>query len=287
MSNKRIAGVVILYNPREYFLKNILSYLEQINELLLFDNSTEKQEWLLNFVGSNSKIKYVCFEKNMGVAFALNYAANTFLKTDYDYLLTMDQDSFAPENMIEKVLPLTTYSQKVGIITPLHANKYNIPSTSGADTEEILVAKTSGNLLSLEAYKRTGPFNEDYFIDYVDIEYCMRLNLTGYKVIQNNSVILEHNEANIIEKHFFFRKVYPYNHSPIRFYYKTRNRFYLRDIYKHRFPEYFNIEIKLFLNNFLKVLLYEDHKYLKFKMSLLGYKHYKRGIKGKAPFQND
>ncbi len=48
MNEKIIGGVVIIYNPHKDILKNIHSYLTQINELLLFDNSNEKKEWLLD-----------------------------------------------------------------------------------------------------------------------------------------------------------------------------------------------------------------------------------------------
>ncbi len=223
----------------------------------------------------------------MGVAFALKYAANFFINAGFEYLLTMDQDSHVPEGMIENLLSGSSDYINIGIITPVHGNKFNIPATSGIAIEEILVAKTSGNILYLSAYKNTGVFNEDFFIDYVDIEYCIRLNLAGYKVLQLNSTVLEHNEGNISERNFFFKKVYPYNHAPIRFYYKSRNRFYLRDRFKSYFPHYFNSEIKLFINNFIKVILFEKYKIQKLKMSILGYLHYKNGIKGKAPFQND
>lgn len=286
MSNKRIGGVVIIYNPLRDIPDNINSYLAQVDELIIFDNTPKKPDWLSDFVNTNNKIKYVGFQKNMGVSYALNYAAKYFSESGFDYLLTMDQDSIVPQDMVQKLLKVIEKDESIGIVTPIHGNKYNTNAVQENKLQKLSVAKTSGNLLSLAAFQKTGVFNEDLFIDYVDIEYCMRLNITGYKVIQCNSVILEHNEANISEKRFFFKTVYPYNHSPIRLYYKTRNRFYLMDSYKDTFPEYFEIERKSFINNIIKVVLYENKKILKLKLSLIGYYHYLKGIKGRAPFNH-
>jgi rhamnosyltransferase len=33
---------------------------------------------------------------------------------------------------------------------------------------------SSGSALSAAAYRKLGPFREDYFIEYIDIEYCLR-----------------------------------------------------------------------------------------------------------------
>ena len=67
-----------------------------------------------------------------------------------------------------------------------------------------------------------GGFNDNYFIDYVDVEYCLRLNVEGYKIIQVNAARLYHNEANLEIKRIVGKTIYPYNHNPIRFYYKIK-----------------------------------------------------------------
>ena len=43
---------------------------------------------------------------------------------------------------------------------------------------------TSGSLLALAVFRRVGPMREDFFIDAVDFQYCLRLRRHGYKVIE-------------------------------------------------------------------------------------------------------
>jgi rhamnosyltransferase len=52
------------------------------------------------------------------------------------------------------------------------------------DMESVI---TSGSLLSLAAYTAIGPFREDFFIDHVDTEYCLRARLKHYRVIKTRS----------------------------------------------------------------------------------------------------
>ncbi len=282
--NDLIGGVVILYNPPIGILPNIYSYLEQVNELLLFDNSIEEKPWLTDFVRSKKKIIYKSFNKNLGVAFALNYAADLFIKLDYKFLLTMDQDSKAAPEMVSKLFCALDNKDKVGIISPYHLNKLDSNKIPDKVLEDKLVVMTSGNLLNLEAYKSVGPFNNEFFIDYVDIEYCLRLNLNNYKILRVNSAILFHNLGDITQKRLLFRSVYPYNHTPERMYFKVRNRFYLRYVYKKIFPDYFEYEFPLFRNMIFKILLFEKQRIKKIKYAIKGFIDYKKGV-NYSPFE--
>lgn len=192
----------------------------------------------------------------------------------------MDQDSKASSNLVESLLKTALNRQNVGIVSPLHSNKYGTHKNLSIRSDVTRVM-TSGNLLSLAAYKVAGNFCEDYFIDYVDIEYCMRLKYNKFDVIRLEDVILEHNEADILEKRLFSKKYYPTNNNPFRWYYKTRNLFYLRKKYKNIFPKACREEVDTFFRNFIKVLLFEEKKLLKMKMILIGIVDYIKNKKGR------
>jgi rhamnosyltransferase len=51
---------------------------------------------------------------------------------------------------------------------------------------------SSGTAISLEAYRELGQFREDFFIDHVDAEYCMRAQAHGVPVCVNADVSLPH-----------------------------------------------------------------------------------------------
>lgn len=267
----KTAAVVILYNPDSKVLKSIESYIEQVELLFAYDNSENENSLITNELKKNPKIIYVNNNGNLGIAKVLNLAAAKAIELGYDFLLTMDQDSAAPENLVKDLLASLNKLDCVGLISPLHSNIYNthekLKNTGISKVDTIM---TSGNLLKLEAYKKVGGFNESFFIDYVDIEYCLRLRSNNYNVYRCSNIVLKHNEANIAEKKIFNLKFYPTNNAPFRLYYKTRNLLYLKDIYKNKFSSNLKDEYLCYLKNFIKMLLFENNRLLKIRMILLG-----------------
>ena len=279
---KNVAGVVVLYNPEESIIQNIDSYIKQVGALYLVDNSSEPKTFIQDYLEENDHLTYIFNGYNSGVAAALNSGAIKAINEDFSYLLTMDQDSKAPDNIVESLLKIFSRLENVGIASPLHSNIFQ--THKRFQKEEITKVDsimTSGNLISLEAYKMIGGFNEDFFIDYVDIEYCLRLKYNNYNIYRVNNVILEHQEANLSQKKIFRLRFYPTNNDPFRLYYKTRNLLYLRKIYQHRYLSILFREYILFLKSTLKILLFEEKKILKFKMIFCGIKDYFKKIKGR------
>lgn len=282
-----VAAVVILYNPNDSVYENIESYKDQVDILLIYDNSEVKNLALIGRLINCSKVVYIDNKSNRGIAEVLNMAAEKAINLGYKFLLTMDQDSKAPRDLIRKLIGKFKESDRVSIVSPLHSNKFNTHLKSNKNIEEkVMSVMTSGNLLSLNAYQVIGPFLEDFFIDYVDIEYCIRANFLNYQVIRINDIVLLHNEANLTNKKILSRVYYPSNNFPTRFYYKTRNLLYLRSIYKKKFSYPLKMEYDAYLRNVVKMLLFEKEKVKKTRMILFGILDYVRGIKGKK-FLND
>ncbi len=280
-----IAGIVVLYNPNEIVNNNISSYINQISNLFIIDNSENLCDLVRDFFIENKKVEYIFNNCNIGIAAALNLGAKKAIEKGYSYILTMDQDSKPAPDMISKMISTSSGLQNVGIISPFHVNKFETKKIPEEPFNEELVVQTSGNLLNLLTYQTVGPFKEEFFIDYVDTEYCLRLAQNNYKVIRVNNAFLYHNEADISEKKFFNKKIYPHNHSPIRLYFKTRNRLYLRDLYKKLFPEYFKYEFKLYRNMIIKIIFYEKNKIRKIKFAIRGYIDYLRNV-SYSPFKD-
>ena len=94
----KLAGVVVWYNPSDKDVKNIQSYIDELDKLYIFDNSEKKDN--KNKVPTSKKIEYISQHENLGIATALNITANKALGEGYLYLLTMDQDSkFKKDNL--------------------------------------------------------------------------------------------------------------------------------------------------------------------------------------------
>jgi rhamnosyltransferase len=279
----KVAAVVVLYNPELNVLSNINSYLEQVDKLFVVDNSDKINESVPEKISLLQKTEYISNKTNLGIAAALNIGAKKAVDEGYDYLLTMDQDSKAAPSMVSTIRECFSIDPKIAVVSPVlyQPEGRNINYKSVRPCKQVFTAWTSGNLLDLNMFKLSGGFNEDLFIDYVDHEFCLRLNKMGYKIYVCNKTQLIHNLGKIEEINLLFRKVYPTNHSAIRLYYRTRNRFYVKNIYRKDFPEFFKQDNKDFWRTFLKVILFEKDKLNKIKLSIRGYMDFRKNIFGK------
>lgn len=275
----KFAGMVTFYNPSKENINNILKYIDGLDKLYIVDNSSINN---LDLIPKNPKLKYLPNCDNLGIARALNIASLKAINDGYKWLLTMDQDSELTLDVLNKLkdFVLNNNTSNIGIISPYHdivthEKKNNIA------IEEVDTVMTSGNLLNLDIYMKIGGFKDWFFIDNVDLEYCLNLKKNGYKVIRLNNVIMKHNLGNVSIHKFFGKKCICSNHNAIRRYYMIRNLFYLNDLYGNDFKEY----CKFLFNNqkgqVKYVIFFEKDKINKLKMMYKGYRDYKKGKKGR------
>lgn len=274
---KQIAAVVILYNPDYSVVQNLISYSHQVYKIYAIDNSeSNKNENVIREIKSTSNIEYISNNNNLGIAAALNVGANKAINEGYEYLLTMDQDSKATEFMVERLAILFDKYPDAAIITPYHLSEgFNLPSGKVTE-EELLFTMTSGNLLSIDKFKKVGEFLEKLFIDYVDHEFCLRLKSEGFKVIRVNNVFLHHKLGKLKKKQLFGVEFFPSHHSPVRYYYRTRNRFFVNDLYKNKFKDYVKYDRRRFIRELIEMFLYESDIFSKLQMIFKGYIDYKK-----------
>jgi rhamnosyltransferase len=279
----RIAAVVILYNPDENILDNINSYRNQVEKIFVVDNSELLNQVLLNNFASIKNVEYIFNNSNIGVATALNIGAQKAIDQDFDFLLTMDQDSKASEDMVQQLKNMFQSFDNLGIAAAEHVNIdfRNMSDKFNSNDKEVLFTITSGNLLNLAAYKNVGGFMDKLFIDHVDHEYCLRLNKNKYKVIKTNRAIIYHKLGNQSQKKIFKWTFYPSHHPPIRLFYRSRNRFYVNHIYKNFFPNYVKTDKRNFIRELMEIIAFEKDVLQKLKMIILGYINYKKNYFGK------
>ena len=279
MKKLKLAAVVTLYNPTDEDIKNIDTYIDDVDKLYIIDNTEGESNF--DRIPKNSKIDYRFKNENVGVATALNIGAESALNDGFDYLLTMDQDtSFNSDTL--KVLKnnlQTLDMSKIGILTPWHATKLKIDKpVKRYDLPDDVM--TSANILNLKIWKELGGFKDWLFIDGVDIEYCLNIISHGYYILRDNSVEVEHNLGDLFYKKIGHHMFLCTNHSPIRRYYIMRNYHYILDMYREFNPGYCYSLVSQ-RHNMIGVLLFERQKYKKIKMYIKGLKDYKTGIKGK------
>ena len=279
----RIAAIVVLYNPETSVLDNLNSYVNQVEKIYTIDNSEHINSSVVDKIKCIKKVEYISKGLNMGIASALNTGAKKAIEDGFEYILTMDQDSKASSSLVSNLLLCFLKDSKIALVSPIlqHPKGRNIKYESMKSCEQVFTTWTSGNLVDLNIFKLSGGYKENFFIDYVDHEFCLRLNNMGFKIYLCYKTFLIHNLGKIEEKNLIFRKVYPTNHSALRLYYRARNRFYVKKIYKNIFPDFFIQDNKDFWRSFLKMVLFEKGKLKKIKFFILGFIDYKKNKFGK------
>lgn len=266
----KICGVVILYNPTIDIYNNMVSYYDQVDIIIAVDNSDIVNKELVERIKSLDNIVYIFNNGNLGIAKALNLAADYAIAKGFRFILTMDQDTPLPRDSVKKLMSRFDDFSQVGIISPHHNNIIIPQPVEDSNVHESLEVMMCGNIVNLEAYNKVGKFEEKLYIDYVDHDFCLRLNLGGYKVIQDNSISLMHKLGNRKIKKFLFMQFCPSNHEAIRLYYRTRNRFFVYKKFWKNFPLHVLRDIMFMIRQFLSVILLEEDKIRKVRMMWLG-----------------
>lgn len=274
----RVAMMVTWYNPNDENINNISEYLKFVEKLYIVDNSSVDNKKLIK---NSKKIEYIPNMKNLGIATALNIAANKAIEDGYDFLVTMDQDSFLSKDNYDNMVNYINNNDmtNIGIVSPYHDIETNRKKPT-TDVEEVLEVMTSGNFLNLDIYKKVGGFKDWLFIDDVDIEYCLNLNKNGYKVIRLNYVKMNHKLGNTKVYKILSKRFIVSNHNAIRRYYMFRNMHYILEMYQDTFPEYCKFLHKVQKGQIRYVILFEHDKINKLKAMRKGYLDYKNRVVG-------
>lgn len=269
----KLAACVILYCPDKTVIENILSYFNDTNFLFIVDNSDKPLEFDFSFLEEN-KFEYINNKQNLGIATALNIAADKALLLGFDWLLTMDQDSFFTDGSLKtlKKTLIELQNKNIAIISPIHLGVHNRDVIKNVLYEEVDIVMASGNILNINALKSVGGFNDKLFIDCVDIELCLRFLEKKYLILVVNKAFLNHSLGNFKVLKFFNFTVDVTQHNYVRRYYMTRNRNYIIFNYYKLFPQQCRQLLILQIKEFFKIILFESDKIKKSRSYILGFK---------------
>ena len=280
LTASEVCGIVVTYNPDREFPKRLDRLAKQVDCTVVVDNHSS--DTCLGMLKKTSAELGTCLirnEDNLGIATALNQGVKFARDRGYKWAITLDQDTVPCEEMLEIVINAyegCRFREHVGIVGSNYYDQNSGRSPidkkehSNCDWLEMRDVITSGSLMSISVYQSIGAFRDDFFIDYVDVEYCLRLKNNGYRVIIATRPGMIHGIGNTSVRKFLGRKVSIYNHSPVRSYYGARNQLFVVRQYFWDDP-YWGLSTSISpIINCLKAMLFEKDKMLKVKYSALG-----------------
>ena len=193
---------------------------------------------------------YHSFNKNLGIAEAQNRGIIYFQKKGFDFVLFMDQDSLAPNNLVSSLLADYNRLKEIGIpiggIGPRPFNRgEGKPYIGAVKKGKLILPKitevgeiiSSASLIPIPHFKQVGGMESSLFIDGVDHEWCWRAKkIGGWRFFISESVQLSH-QVGEGDRPFIFRKVaIP---TPFRTFYQFRN--YFRLVHRGYVPLYWKV----------------------------------------------
>jgi rhamnosyltransferase len=206
----RVWACVVCYRTTAAEIRPLVAVLEsQVERVLLVDNSPDQPGGLATVGGS--RVEYVPMPANSGTAGAMNEACRRAIGQGVDYVVSCDQDSLPGADLVAGLLASAAAFQGDGrrvaavgprkvdprtgrdlrLLLPVRWRKRYAPATSTRAVEvDHLIS--SGCLVHIRAFQEVGPFNVGLFLDYVDIEWCLRARASGYLIVCDPSLAMTH-----------------------------------------------------------------------------------------------
>lgn len=247
-----IGSVVVLYNPTEDEIKNINSYIPNVDRAVIVDNSAQNNEKIVELlINDKSKIQYFSKQENMGLCKALNIGIKLLEESGCDWALLFDADSKLGSDIVtEYKKAIEDYKGKqVALFTPVHVfDRSNAVPYSGY--KNVDWSMTSGWLINIEIFEKQNGFFEELFVDGLDMDYCFKSHENGYLLIECGKAVINHHPAETRNCLGFKYGIA----SPYRYYMQARQLIWCWKRYK-KTRIFF-----VYLYKWAKVLLLFDHK---------------------------
>jgi rhamnosyltransferase len=265
-SSLRVGAVVVLYNPDPDVLENLRILAAQVDVLVIVDNGSSESFRAALGPMLGARVELIRHAENLGIATGFNTGVRRLIELGCEFSLTFDQDSQVEPGFVQHMLlALTDARQRykeVLILAP-HWKDMNsgirFPNTWARNLVFRQVRETisSGNLIDNRVFSRIGFFEDDYFIDGVDIEFHLRCKQAGFPVVQTSRALLFHSLGVQHFRKFLFIPFIVTFHSHLRKYFIARNRIQNYKKYALRFPFWFLADLPVFLNEIMIIVLYD------------------------------
>ena len=236
MAEKRYV-VIVAYEPEKDKLYDTCAcIIKQGSNPIIVDNS-EKEKISEEDLPANAIL--ISLGENKGIAAALNEGIRYVRKCNANIITFFDQDSVVTGNILDELQQGVISLQ--GVVAPIYidaasGNEYpshvvsqigmmkDVYSLNKSTPQKVDIVITSGTTLYMDVFDNVGEFDEDFFIDFVDIEWCMRCKKKSIPIYVLPYVQMTHC---IGIKTICCGGIRVNKHTPYRTYYKVRNSFIL------------------------------------------------------------
>jgi rhamnosyltransferase len=277
-SKADVCAVVVTYHPDSGFPDRLDRVRPQVGRVVVVDNgsSPPAREMLRNAAGPD--VELILNDANLGVATALNQGVGRARERSFRWALTLDQDSIVEPFLVEALLEAYVAFPARDTVAVVGSNYYDekrgktlVPeSPAQPSCLEQTTVITSGSMIAVDAYAKVGPFRDDFFIDHVDDEYCLRARAMRYKVILCRRAVVRHSIGGAVGKRILGGTVWSSNHSAARRYYMARNFLWVAREYLFFRPGWVILRVLRHAGFLLLMVLLEKERWGKIESTARG-----------------
>lgn len=277
----KICAVMVTFNPIPTLEQNIRALLPEVDRLIVVDNGSAPASYAsTQMIAAACGCEVLRNEANLGIAGGINAGIRYALSTgDYGWIATFDHDSLVSPGFRDIMLHAwrcCPFREQVALIGPYHvlfpedplARLLKGPATPPYAEKPVMLQ--SGSLISTACLGRVGLMDESFFIDYVDVDFCLRLRRHCLRIIEASNAILVHEVGSPTSHSILKRTCVVYNHSPVRRYYAARNRPRVYCRYFLSDPRWIAHDAWSWFKEIVKLLLFERNRKTKLGCMALG-----------------
>lgn len=277
--NMHICAGIITYNPTLTDVSTCLEALcNQVERVIIVDNASKNVKSLQEIVSKYANVTLVKNSQNIGFAKALTQVFEWAKSQGFNWVLTLNDDSVVPSNMISEYKKIlenqgslvnqkNAKNSKIAIVCSLLKNRLDGTILHSKCHEDECI--TSGSLTSVEAWAKIGGFDEWLEIDGVDFDFSRRLVRAGWKIVECQNVIMEHQIGKARSINLIIKHPIVWNHNANRKYYIARNM----QVVDYKMGTYsYAKSLRAVVRDMIFVALWEKNKFAKIRAMVRGFK---------------
>jgi rhamnosyltransferase len=266
-----ICAVVVTFHPDSDLFRRVEKVAKQAGRTVIVDNGspTSCVEQIRD-IADKLAIHLILNVLNEGIACALNAGVRWAASQGYQWVLTLDQDTAIAPDMIDALADVFRWypaRRWLAVIGSNYRDKVDgrllCEEVIGPESPpgwEMVAVLTSGSLVSVDAFQAIGGFRDEFFIDCVDFEYCLRARAHGFHVAITSKPVMEHGIGHLTYHRLLWIRVGTSNHSPVRQYFMTRNTLILAREYISKEPRWILKYFWAWVRSIVRVLLFEEER---------------------------
>jgi len=269
----RLAAVIVFYQPDKKAVDNLITIAGQMDFVVVVCNSPFDSDQF--DLGDNANITFVQNSTNKGLGQALNFGVTRAFSEGYFLCCTFDQDTVIFSNFRKHLVGsylLLRSKCRVGIVAPGYQNDGSSvdPYCNEQPITLVHAAVQSGCLFTKECIEHCGEFREDFFIESIDTEYCLRARKFGFKVAQISVPLMEHGAGEKLIRNLFGREVVVTSHSVGRIFLQYRNYAFVFRKYWLTDPRWAVTSLLSMIKKYILICIFESDSLSKGRYILNG-----------------